>query len=86
MIVEYDNNRPICLNGDYIRDEAEQATYLRELLEIFTAEGVDTAFVNTFVSYFLPHRCYPRLDLDMASYGVVKVLEDRPGHSYPDMP
>ncbi len=86
MIVEYENDRPVRLNGDYIRDEAEQATYLRELLDIFTAEGVDTAFVNTFVSYFLPHRRDPRLDLDMASYGVVKVLEDRPGHSYPDMP
>jgi len=55
MIVEYDHNIPR-LDGDYIRDEAEQATYLRELLEIFTAEGVDTAFVNTFVSYYLPHR------------------------------
>lgn len=86
MIVEYDNNRPIRLDGDYIRDEAEQATYLRELLEIFTAEGIDTAFANTFVSYFLPHRRDPRADLDMASYGMVKVLEDRPGCSYPDMP
>ncbi len=86
MIVEYDhNNTPIRLDGDYIRDEDEQATYLRELLDIFTAEGVDTAFVNTFASYHLPHRRDPRLDLDMGSYGVVKVLEDRPGHSYPDM-
>jgi hypothetical protein len=85
MIVEYDSNIPR-LNGDYIRDEAEQATYLRELLEIFTEEGVDSAFVNTFVSYFLPHRSDPCLDLDMASYGVVKVLEDRPGHAYPNMP
>jgi hypothetical protein len=86
MIVEYDNNIPIRLDGDYIRDEAEQATYLRELLEIFTAEGIDTAFVNTFATYALPHRHDPRVDLDMASYGVVKVLEDRPGRSYPDMP
>ena len=67
MIVEYDNNTPIRLDGDYIRDEAEQATYLRELLDIFTTEGVDTAFVNTFVSYHLPHRRDPRTDLDMAS-------------------
>lgn len=85
MVVEYDNNTPIQLDGDYIRDEAEQAIYLRELLDIFTAEGVDTAFANTFASYHLPHRCDPRADLDMASYGVVKVLEDRLGHSYPDM-
>ncbi|MDQ2713828.1 MAG: hypothetical protein M3Z08_02865 [Chloroflexota bacterium] len=86
MIVEYENKRAVRLNGDYIRDEAEQATHLCELLDIFTAEGVDTAFANTFASYFLPHRRDPRLDLDRASYGVVKVLEDRPGHSYPDMP
>lgn len=85
MIVEYDNNTPIRLDGDYIRDETEQVIYLRELLDIFTAEGVDTAFANTFASYHLPHRRDPRTDLDMASYGVVKVLEDHPGHSYPGM-
>jgi hypothetical protein len=81
MIVEYEDNRPIRLNGDYVRDETEQAAHLRELLEIFVAEGVDTAFVNTFASYHLPHRNDPRLDLDMASYGVVKVLEGGPDHS-----
>ncbi len=85
MIVVYDNTTPIALDGDYIRDETEQATYLRELLDIFTAEGVDTVFANTFVSYHLPHRSDPRSDLDMASYGIVTVLEDHLGHSYPDM-
>jgi hypothetical protein len=84
-IVEWDDGRPTRLRGDYTRDEAEQATYLRELLDIFTAEGVDTAFVNTFARYDLPHRGDPRQDLDMASYGVVKVFEDRLGHTYPDM-
>jgi hypothetical protein len=86
-IVEWDGDdgRPIRLDGDYTRDEAEQATYLRELLDIFTAESVDTAFANTFARYDLPHRSDPRQDLDMASYGVVKVLEDRLGHTYPDM-
>jgi hypothetical protein len=73
------------LNGDYIRDEDEQATYVRELLEIFTAEGIDSAFVFTFVLYQLPHRSGPREDLDMASYGIVKVYEDRFGNTYPDM-
>jgi hypothetical protein len=43
-IVEWDDHgRPIRLNGDYTRDEDEQATELRELLDIFNAEGVDTA-------------------------------------------
>lgn len=85
MIVVYDNAIPIGLDGDYIRDETEQVTYLRELLDIFTTEGVDTAFANTFASYHLPHRSDPREDLDMASYGIVKVLENHIGRSYPDM-
>ena len=49
-IVDWDKGTglPVRLDGDYERDEAEQATYLRELLEIFDAEGVDSAFVFTF--------------------------------------
>ena len=85
MIV-YEGSTPIRLKGDYIRDEQVQATYLRELLDIFTTEGVDAAFVCTFVCYGWPHRSNPREDLDMASWGVVKVLENRRGSTYPDMP
>jgi hypothetical protein len=57
-IVEWDaaTVTPLRLDGDHVRDEQEQATHLRELL-----------------------------DLDMASAGVVKVLEDGRGHTYPDM-
>jgi hypothetical protein len=87
LIVEWDGDgRPVRLRGAYTRDEEEQATYLRELLDIFTAEGVDAAFVNTFARYDLPHRSSPRADLDMASYGIVKVLEGRHGDTYPAMP
>jgi hypothetical protein len=87
FIIDWDDDgRPTGLNGDYIRDEAEQATYLRELLDVFTAEGVDSAFVNIFAYYHLPHRTPARQDLDLASSGVVKVLEDRLGQTYPDMP
>ncbi len=85
MIV-YEGSTPLRLNGDYIRDEQVQANYLHELLDIFTAEGVDAAFVCTFVCYGWPHRSDPREDLDMASWGVVKVLENRSGDTYPDMP
>jgi hypothetical protein len=87
QIIEWDNEAiiPLGLKGDYIRDEAEQARYIRELLEIFTAEGIDSAFVCTFVQYQLPHRPDPREDLDIASYGLVKVYEDRFGVRYPDM-
>jgi hypothetical protein len=86
QIIEWgENGRPIRLNGDYIRDEGEQARYLHELLDIFNAEGVDSAFVSTFARFNLPHRGDPREDLDMASYGVVKVLEARLGDTYPEM-
>jgi hypothetical protein len=84
-IVEWEGATPVRLNGDYIRDEHEQVAYLREQLDIFNAGGVDAAFVYTFANYHLPHRDDPREDLDMASAGVVKVLEDRRGHTYPDM-
>jgi hypothetical protein len=67
------------------RDEGEQVTYLRDLLEIFEQEGVDTAFWFTFASYDLPYRPGPRDDLDMAAYGVVRVLEQGRGSAYPDM-
>ncbi len=85
IVWDKDTVRALRLDGDYIRDEDEQATYVRELLEIFTEEGVDSAFVFTFVLYQLPHRADPRDDLDRASYGIVKVYEDRFGDTYPDM-
>ncbi len=88
-IVELDppTEEPIRLNGTYIRDETEQASYLAELLEIFDSEGVDSAFVFLFALHTHPHRPDgdPRDDLDMASPSIVKVYEDRPGRTYPDM-
>ena len=73
------------LNGRYIRDEYEQAAYLRELLDLFSAEGVDAAFVCTFLQWHLPHRDDPESDLDMGSVGIVKALEHDFGQTYPDM-
>lgn len=88
-IVEHDEETrvPLRLAGEYVRDEAGQAAYLRELLAVFEAEGVDSAFVFTFALSSYPHRPDgdPREDLDLASYGIVKVLEDRLGTTYPDM-
>lgn len=85
-IVEYDGDVPVRLNGAYVRDEEEQARYFRELLAVFEAEGVDAAFACTFVCYGLVHRADPREDLDMASWGVVKVLENGSGDTYPGLP
>lgn len=89
-IVEYDprTRAPLRLNGAYTRDEAGQAAYLRELLQAFDAGGVDTTFVFTFALHDHPHRPHgdPREDLDLASYGVVRVLDGRTGTAYPGMP
>jgi hypothetical protein len=86
-IIVWEGARPVRLNGEYVRDEDEQATYLREVLDVFEAEGVDNAFVNTFARYDLPHRGDPREDFDMASFGVVKVLDGGArSRRYPDMP
>ena len=88
-ILEYDEGTgaPVRLNGEYVRDEAGQAAFLRELLEIFDAEGVDGTFVFIFALYNFPHRPDgdPRHDLDMASLGIVKMLEGRDGDTYPGM-
>jgi hypothetical protein len=72
MIVDR-TQEPPALDGDYVRDEAEQATYFQELVEIFDATDVDAAFWFTFANHALPHRPGPRQDLDLASYGVVRV-------------
>jgi hypothetical protein len=85
MIVQYEGGKPKHLDGDYIRDEKEQAREIVSLLNIFREEGVDSVFLNTFSSYHLPHRENPREDMDMASYGVVKILENNHGAAYPDM-
>lgn len=77
-IVELDEaGLPVRVKDGYVRDEEEQATYLRELLEIFEAEGVDGAFVYTFALGNYPHRPDdPSRDLDMAGPGIVKVYDD----------
>ena len=89
-IVENDEvtGRPVRLDGEYERDEAGQAGYLGELLEIFDGEGVDSAFVFLFALEDYPHRPGgdPRDDLDLAGLGIVKVLDGRTGSTYPDMP
>jgi hypothetical protein len=73
---------PPVLDGDYVRDEHEQVTYLRELTGIFEAEGVDLAFWFTFAGYKFVPRPGSRRDLDLASYGVVRMVPGGPGSGY----
>jgi hypothetical protein len=61
------------LKESLVRDEQEQVRYATELLDVFEELGVDTAFWFTFAGYELPFDADPRRDLDMASYGVVKM-------------
>ncbi|MFC4810253.1 hypothetical protein [Paenibacillus sp. GCM10023250] len=80
------NPSPPRLKGEYARDEDEQVRYMDDLLTIFEEEGVDAAFWFTFVMPYYPHREEPALDLDIASYGVVKSTPGRSGAAYPGMP
>ncbi|MCM6778124.1 hypothetical protein NDR87_32045 [Nocardia sp. CDC159] len=81
-VVEWDAD-PVRLDADYERDEAAQAAHLTELLAIFDATGVDTAFWYCFARYDLPHRDAPREDLDLASPGLMKVLDVAVGRQEP---
>ncbi|WP_061292844.1 hypothetical protein [Herbidospora cretacea] len=66
-----DDGRAVGLSQEVVRDEEEQARYLREVLTILDEEGVDGAFWYTFARWDLPE------EFDVASPGVVKVLGDR---------
>jgi hypothetical protein len=66
------------LKGNYVRDELEQVSYLRASLPIYESHGIDAAFWFTFASWNRLHRLQPGEDMDMASFGVVKVVEEHP--------
>ena len=87
-IVEWDEHaRPVRLTEAVLRDEEEQARYLLELLEVFAEEAVDAAFVYTFARWDLPTSADPARDFDLASFGIVKVLEQGgAGTTYPGLP
>jgi hypothetical protein len=70
------------LDGDYVRYEGEQVRYLRELKDVFAEEGVDLAFWFTFAGYGMVTDPQPRRDLDLASYGLVRLLPGGPPAGY----
>ncbi|MFN8170587.1 MAG: hypothetical protein U0R65_01830 [Candidatus Nanopelagicales bacterium] len=88
-VVEYDSETraPVRLDDAYERDEAGQAAYLTELLEVFDAAGVDSAFVFLFAQHGFTYRpdADPTQDLDRASLGIVRLLDGARGQTYPDM-
>lgn len=75
---------------DLVRDEGEQVRYLDDLMPIFEGEGVDTVFWFSFAGFGTPHRRNGP-DPDLASYGIVKMLDEQSGYpaderTRPDMP
>lgn len=62
------------------RSEAEQSRYLREMLAIFGEEGIHGAFWHTLAGWTFPHRSDPHADLDLGSFGLVKVIEAPSAH------
>jgi hypothetical protein len=78
--------RPQRLTQHVVRDERVQVQYLREVLRALEQEPVAGAFWFTFASYLNPHHADAHLDLDCASYGLVKVLESGTGNAYPGLP
>ncbi len=55
-----------------VRDESVQADYVSELIDLYAAEGVHSAFVHNFIEPASPHNPEPEYDYDVASYGIVK--------------
>jgi hypothetical protein len=74
------------LNGDYVRDEAQQAREITETLVILDQAGVDGAFVFTFSEPIMTYRENPRYDLDISAMSLVKTYASGHGTTYPDMP
>ncbi|MGW3667125.1 abortive phage infection protein [Streptomyces sp. NPDC005141] len=78
-VVDYAKEPPEIKAG-LVRSERTQAAYLTDALAAFEAAGLYSAMAYTFVTRDAPHRPHdPRHDLDMASYSIVRTIEDRPG-------
>jgi hypothetical protein len=85
----WDNRaHPLRFTTPVVRDEREQARYLREVLSELDRSAIDAAFVNTFARYDLRHDdADDDRDFDKASFGIVKVLDSgRAGTAYPGLP
>jgi len=84
-IVDWSKDPPK-LEGSFVRDEKEQAALMMEMLQMFEEENLHGAFAFTFVMPKYTYNEDPQLDLDIASFALVKSLMDRKGIRYPDMP
>jgi hypothetical protein len=83
MIMDFYAVPPQIKDG-FERNEDEQAQLLVEMTDLYEREGIDSCFWFSFANYAHPHRENPKYDLDMASYGLVKILEEATGTTYPE--
>lgn len=67
---------PPRLKKEYQRDEQIQADLLSQLIDIYNEENIYGAYVFDFMGSQQPYSENPIQDLDMASYGIVKVMPD----------
>ncbi|GAA1566221.1 hypothetical protein GCM10009789_19600 [Kribbella sancticallisti] len=74
---------PPRLKEGFVRDESTQAAYLADLITLYADRGVHGCFAYTFSMADFPHSPDPRLDLDMAGFGVVRISADDPSHWEP---
>lgn len=77
LIVDWFADPPRVKDG-HTRDESVQADYLTELIELYARHGVHGCFAYTFASPGFPHHTDPRLDLDMAGFGLVRTDPEDP--------
>ncbi|WP_433157030.1 hypothetical protein [Kribbella sp. CA-247076] len=83
LVVNWFADPPRIKDG-HVRDEAVQASYLTDLIDLYAAEGVDGCFAFTFCMPDFPHRPDdPTHDLDLAGFGLVAVPPDDPSNWQP---
>jgi hypothetical protein len=70
------------LKPGFVRDEAMQARELLDMLSVLDAYGVTGTFVFLFAWPAFPYSEDPSLDLDMASYSLVKSFKGKKNTTY----
>jgi exo-beta-1,3-glucanase (GH17 family) len=73
-IVDYKTKKII---KGIIRDENEQSKYLKELINMYSKENIFATFIFDFKEEWKTHSKNPSRDLDLSSFGIVKVLKNK---------
>jgi membrane protease YdiL (CAAX protease family) len=81
-VLNWRTSPPTVPNG-VVRNEQVQADYISRSLDAFESTGVHGSFLWGFSEPTLTHSTEPSEDLDIGSFGIVKVLPPDPGSSDP---